>query len=114
MVDDLSRRRASALEGTDEASLQDRRQLRDAWSAPTRRHACFVLMWPLWMVFRLVILGFATGTADAPCYVDPADDKEEARLIVSEIIIDGLKLAYPERDVRRLRELAVLRETLGK
>ena len=41
----------------------------------------------------------ATSTLNAPWYAVPADDKENARLIVSQIIIDtfkGLKMAYPK------------------
>jgi PPK2 family polyphosphate:nucleotide phosphotransferase len=41
----------------------------------------------------------ATSTCEAPWYVVPADDKENARLIVSHIIVDtlnGLEMAYPE------------------
>ena len=41
----------------------------------------------------------ATSTHHAPWYVVPADDKENARLIVSHIILDalnGLKMAYPK------------------
>ena len=40
----------------------------------------------------------ATSTHHAPWYVVPADDKENARLIVSQIVLDaleGLKMAYP-------------------
>jgi len=32
----------------------------------------------------------ATSTRDAPWYIVPADDKENARLIVSQIILDTL------------------------
>ena len=41
----------------------------------------------------------ATSTHHAPWYVVPADDKENARLIISQIILDtlkSLKLSYPE------------------
>ena len=43
----------------------------------------------------------ATSTHHAPWYVVPADDKENARLIVSRIVLDaldGLKMAYPRTD----------------
>ena len=43
----------------------------------------------------------ATSTSDVPWYVVPADDKENARLIVSQIVLDtleGLNMAYPEDD----------------
>ena len=42
----------------------------------------------------------ATSTRHAPWYVVPADDKENARLIVSQIVLDtfeGLKMAFPRR-----------------
>jgi hypothetical protein len=41
----------------------------------------------------------ATSTRDAPWYVVPADDKENARLIVSRIVLDtfeALKMTYPK------------------
>jgi hypothetical protein len=41
----------------------------------------------------------ATSTHHAPWYVVPADDKENARLIVSQIVLDALgdlKMAYPK------------------
>src|ERR1022692_3301221 len=50
----------------------------------------------------------ATSTRDAPWYVVPADDKENARLIVSRIVLDTLeelKMSYPKTDARRRREL---------
>jgi hypothetical protein len=40
----------------------------------------------------------------APWYVVPADDKKNARLIISEILLDvfkGLKMAYPEPTAKR-------------
>lgn len=40
----------------------------------------------------------ATSTDDSPWYVVPADDKENARLIVSQIVLDmfeSLKMSYP-------------------
>jgi len=56
-----------------------------------------------------------TSTAKAPWYIVPADDKRNARLIVSRIILDtldGLGLARPEADRARLRELKALRRRL--
>ena len=47
----------------------------------------------------------------------PADDKENARLIVSQIILDtleGLKMSYPETSEARRRELQAIREQLEK
>ena len=57
----------------------------------------------------------ATSTREAPWYVVPADDKENARLIVSQIILDalnGLEMAYPEVSTERLKELKSIRERL--
>ena len=59
----------------------------------------------------------ATSTQDAPWYVVPADDKESARLIVSQIILDtmeGLKITYPKSDAKRRKELQLIRERLAK
>jgi PPK2 family polyphosphate:nucleotide phosphotransferase len=57
----------------------------------------------------------ATSTQDSPWYVVPADDKENARLIVSQIVIDtfeGLKMAYPKTSAKRRKELQSIRERL--
>jgi PPK2 family polyphosphate:nucleotide phosphotransferase len=57
----------------------------------------------------------ATSTHHAPWYVVPADDKENARLIVSRIFLDalnGLKMAYPKTTARRRRELNSIRKRL--
>ena len=46
----------------------------------------------------------ATSTKNAPWYVVPADDKKNARLIISEIILDtfkALKMSYPETSSKR-------------
>jgi len=59
----------------------------------------------------------ATTTQHAPWYVVPADDKENARLIVSRIIIDtlqDLKMAYPRTTPKRRRELKSIGELLAK
>ena len=59
----------------------------------------------------------ATSTADSPWYVVPADDKENARLIVSQVIVetmDSLKMSYPKTSASRKRELAQIRERLAK
>jgi PPK2 family polyphosphate:nucleotide phosphotransferase len=59
----------------------------------------------------------ATSTHDAPWYVVPADDKENARLIVSRIIVDTLeelKMSYPETSPERRRELLAFREHLAE
>jgi PPK2 family polyphosphate:nucleotide phosphotransferase len=59
----------------------------------------------------------ATSTSDSPWYVIPADDKEAARLIVSQIILDTLerlKMNYPKMDAKRRRELLAIRKQLVK
>ena len=59
----------------------------------------------------------ATSTHDAPWYVVPADDKDNARLIVSRIVLDalnGLKMAYPKPTAKRRRELAAMSKLLAK
>ena len=59
----------------------------------------------------------ATSTRHAPWYVVPADDKENARLMVSQIILDmfeGLKMAYPKTSAKRRRELLSIRKLLAK
>ena len=57
----------------------------------------------------------ATSTELAPWYAVPADDKENARLIVSRIILDtfeGLKLRYPVTTPKRRGELLAIRAKL--
>ena len=59
----------------------------------------------------------ATSTHHAPWCVVPADEKENARLIVSQIVLDalsGLKMAYPKTTARRRRELKSIRKLLTK
>jgi PPK2 family polyphosphate:nucleotide phosphotransferase len=59
----------------------------------------------------------ATSTHHAPWYVVPADDKENARLIVSQIVLDTLgdfKMAYPKTTTTRRRELQAIRKLLTK
>jgi len=57
----------------------------------------------------------ATSTHHAPWYVVPADDKDNARLIVSQIVLDtlhGLKMAYPKTTAKRRRELKAIGKLL--
>jgi PPK2 family polyphosphate:nucleotide phosphotransferase len=59
----------------------------------------------------------ATSTGLAPWYVVPADHKENARLIVSQIVLDtfeGLKMTYPKTNARRRKELLSIRKRLAK
>jgi PPK2 family polyphosphate:nucleotide phosphotransferase len=59
----------------------------------------------------------ATSSAHAPWYVVPADDKDDARLIISRIVLDAfndLDLRYPRTTAKRRRELRAIRKSLKK
>jgi PPK2 family polyphosphate:nucleotide phosphotransferase len=59
----------------------------------------------------------ATSTRHAPWYAVPADDKENARLIVSAIVLDALKelkMAYPKTTAKHRAELESIRKQLAK
>jgi PPK2 family polyphosphate:nucleotide phosphotransferase len=59
----------------------------------------------------------ATSTKHSPWYVVPADDKPNARLIVSRIVLEtiaDMKLKYPETPPGRRQELLKLRKELSK
>jgi len=59
----------------------------------------------------------ATSTRNAPWYVVPADDKENARLIISQIILDtlkDLKMSYPRSSEERQEELQSIRKLLSE
>jgi hypothetical protein len=59
----------------------------------------------------------ATATHRAPWFVVPADDKQNARLIVSQIVLDALgdlKLSYPVTAASRKLELESFRKLLTK
>ena len=59
----------------------------------------------------------ATSTKHAPWYVVPADDKANARLIISAIILEvfnGLGMSYPKSGAKRRRELQLIRRELTK
>ena len=59
----------------------------------------------------------ATSTMDSPWFIVPADDKDNARLIVSQIVLDaleGLQLRYPEVTAARRQELKTIRTQLAK
>jgi PPK2 family polyphosphate:nucleotide phosphotransferase len=59
----------------------------------------------------------ATSTRHAPWYAVPADDKENARLIVSQIVLDtlsALKMSYPKTTPKRKQELLAIRKQLAK
>jgi PPK2 family polyphosphate:nucleotide phosphotransferase len=58
----------------------------------------------------------ATTTARAPWYIVPADDKPNARLIVSQAIVaalGALDMRFPELDADEQRELRALRRQLA-
>ena len=57
-----------------------------------------------------------TSSEHAPWYVVPADDKRNARLIVSQVIVDALaalKMNYPARELDGA-ELVRIRNALGE
>jgi PPK2 family polyphosphate:nucleotide phosphotransferase len=59
----------------------------------------------------------ATCTHHSPWYAVPADDKDNARLIVSRIVIDALqslKMAYPKTTEKRRQELQAIGKELAK
>jgi len=72
--------------------------------------------WPQYMSAYEQCLG-ATSTRDAPWYVVPADDKMNARLIISKTILDtfeGFEINLPKASAERQRELAAIRKQLTK
>jgi PPK2 family polyphosphate:nucleotide phosphotransferase len=57
----------------------------------------------------------ATSTEDSPWYIVPADDKDNARLIVSQIVVDALaalKPDYPQASAGRVAQLQAIRAGL--
>ena len=57
----------------------------------------------------------ATSTAKAPWFIVPADDKENAHLIISQTIVDtlkSLKMSFPKLDAQRQKELLDMRNEL--
>ena len=57
----------------------------------------------------------ATSTDQAPWYVVPADDKLNARLIISQVVLNtlkDLKMNYPKFDKARVKELQSLKQQL--
>ncbi len=59
----------------------------------------------------------ATNTANSPWYVVPADDKKNARLIISNIIgntLDSLDMHYPQTTPERRKELLEIKKRLLK
>ena len=59
----------------------------------------------------------ATSTHHNPWYIVPADNKDNARLIVSQIVLDTLlelKMAYPKTTAKREHELKAIGKLLKK
>jgi polyphosphate kinase 2 (PPK2 family) len=59
----------------------------------------------------------ATSTRHSPWFVVPADDKLNARLIISRIVLEtlkDLKMSFPKSDEKRTKELQTLRKRLAK
>ena len=57
----------------------------------------------------------STSTHEAPWYVVPADDKDNARLIISQIVVDALrdlKMAYPKPSAAFRQNLQKMRKAL--
>ena len=70
-------------------------------------------LWPQYMRAYEAMLG-ATSSAEAPWHVVPADDKRNARLIVSQVVVEALealKMSYPEPTLDA-SELAAIRKRL--
>ncbi len=70
--------------------------------------------WKQYMAAYEACLG-ATSSSEAPWYVVPADDKENARLIVSQIVcqtLGRLKMSFPKTSADRRAELLALRKQL--
>jgi PPK2 family polyphosphate:nucleotide phosphotransferase len=58
----------------------------------------------------------ATSTRDAPWYIIPADDKENARLIASQVVLNtlrGLDPEFPETSPERRAQLLAIRKQLA-
>ena len=71
--------------------------------------------WNRYMVAYAEMLS-GTSTAQSPWYVVPADDKKNARLIVSSVILralEDLKMRYPQASAARRRELERIRKLLA-
>jgi PPK2 family polyphosphate:nucleotide phosphotransferase len=59
----------------------------------------------------------ATSTRNSPWFVVPADDKKNARLIISAAVVDALKslkMNYPKLTPEEEKELGKIRKELGK
>ncbi len=77
-----------------------------------RERAC----WPQYMQAYAACMS-ATSTKAAPWYVVPADDKQNARLIIADLIVETLrdmKLGYPELSAAQRQELSQAKRLLQK
>jgi PPK2 family polyphosphate:nucleotide phosphotransferase len=73
-------------------------------------------LWKQYLAAYEACLG-TTSTRHAPWFIMPADDKENARLIISQVVLDTLKrlkLRYPAPTGARRRELQTLRRELAR
>ncbi|HVW37392.1 MAG TPA: ADP-polyphosphate phosphotransferase [Pirellulales bacterium] len=73
-------------------------------------------LWKRYMMAYEACLS-ATSTSESPWYVVPADDKENARLIISRVIVDtlrGLKMSFPKPVEQVKEELQSIRKLLAK
>jgi PPK2 family polyphosphate:nucleotide phosphotransferase len=72
--------------------------------------------WDQYMEAYAACLG-GTSTRVAPWYVVPADDKENARLIVMQVILEtfrALKQSYPAVSSQQAKDLRTIRKQLAK
>ncbi|MEO6845892.1 MAG: ADP-polyphosphate phosphotransferase [Chthoniobacterales bacterium] len=70
--------------------------------------------WSLYMQAYEAALS-ATSTTASPWFAVPADDKKNARLIVSQILLDAFHespMAYPKTSAKRRKELKAIRSQL--
>jgi polyphosphate kinase 2 (PPK2 family) len=73
-------------------------------------------LWPKYMAAYEACLS-ATSTGHAPWYVIPADDKQNARIIISQVVLETLKelkMDYPKPSKSQLKELKAIRKLLLK
>jgi PPK2 family polyphosphate:nucleotide phosphotransferase len=73
-------------------------------------------VWKKYMAAYEACLG-TTSTKHAPWYIIPADDKQNARLMISQVIVDTLdhlKMSYPKPSKEKRRELEEIRRALEK
>jgi PPK2 family polyphosphate:nucleotide phosphotransferase len=71
--------------------------------------------WPKYMNAYETCLG-ETSAKSAPWFVIPADDKQNARLIISKIMIEALRalpIDFPKVDAKRRKELRAFRRMLS-